>query len=78
MTRAEAEARRAELMPRLERLLTSLAHWRKHNKMKTNYSHEDGTAPVKVANGSGANAVGAGGLRRELPIDGLSESALDS
>jgi hypothetical protein len=41
MTRAEVEARRAELMPKLERLLLSLKHWRATNKLKVRYSHED-------------------------------------
>ena len=59
MTRAEAEARRAELLPKLERLLTSLEHWRRHTKLRTNYSREDpraGVAPHPAANGNGAAA----------------------
>ena len=58
MTRAEAEARRAELMPQLERLLLSLAHWRKHNKLRTNYSHQDpreAGEPGRPAAGNGAS-----------------------
>jgi hypothetical protein len=51
VTFQEAQSRRAELMPKLERLLLSLKHWRATNKMKMRYSHEDpraGTAPTVI------------------------------
>jgi hypothetical protein len=57
MTRAEIEARRAALLPRLERLLVSLAHWRRHHKMRTNYTREDpraGQSSVVPFSGNGA------------------------
>ena len=41
MTRAEVEARRAGLMPKLERLLLSLKHWRTTHKLLVRYSHQD-------------------------------------
>jgi hypothetical protein len=41
MTLKEVQAHRAELMPKLERLLLSLKHWRATNKLKVRYSHED-------------------------------------
>ena len=41
MTFQEVQARRAELMPKLERLLLSIHHWRATNKLKVRYSHQD-------------------------------------
>jgi hypothetical protein len=50
----EVQARRAALLPRLERLLTSLDHWQGHNKMRVLYSLQSGPpAPPRSVNGNG-------------------------
>ena len=41
MTYGEVEARRAALLPKLERLLLSLKTWRATHKLRIRYSHED-------------------------------------
>jgi hypothetical protein len=60
MTFAEVQRKRAELMPQLERLLVSLAYWRRHNKLKTNYTHQDprgGQSSVVPFPAAGSGAV---------------------
>jgi len=53
----EAQARRAELLPELERLLRAVAWWRRHNKLTVVYSrmYEPPGEPARpLGNGSGA------------------------
>jgi hypothetical protein len=45
------EAHRAVVLPRLEKLLTSLKHWRLTHKLRVRYSHEDpraGASPTVI------------------------------
>ena len=57
---SERERRLAELLPKLERLLVSLAYWHRHNKMRTNYTHQDprgGQSSVVPFPAAGSGAV---------------------
>lgn len=56
---SERDQRLAELLPKLERLLTSIAAWRRGNKMKIMYSRPDPHTVAATPVGMNGSANGS-------------------